>query len=401
MRSAPPSSSRKRRNLPYWYSTKRRAQCYYGLVPLGKIALKMLPQRIAALLVLGMAVCILGACGTPSAAEAPPASEPPAGPPPVITLEAAAGAIAQLPRTHSLLVSWRGELLLERYFNGMRATRLANIKSASKSVISAMVGVAIHRGLIAGVGQPISAFFPDLLGNNADAGKSTITIEDLLTMRSGLETTSNRNYGAWVVSQNWVRHVLNRPLLNPPGSTMEYSTGSTHLLSAILTKATGKSTWQFAQETIAKPLGFQLAQWPRDPQGIYFGGNDMLMTPRQMLAFGELYLDNGRGNGQQVIPEGWVADSQVPRTRSRRESDRFYGYGWWVRELAGHPSYYAWGYGGQFIFIVPDLDLVVVTTSSSTADRERRDHRMTVYDIVERLIIEPVASAVVQSSAGN
>jgi CubicO group peptidase (beta-lactamase class C family) len=255
--------------------------------------------------------------------------------------------------------------------------------------------------LIAGVGQPISAFFPDLLGNNADAGKSTITIEDLLTMRSGLETTSNRNYGAWVVSQNWVRHVLNRPLLNPPGSTMEYSTGSTHLLSAILTKATGKSTWQFAQETIAKPLGFQLAQWPRDPQGIYFGGNDMLMTPRQMLAFGELYLDNGRGNGQQVIPEGWVADSQVPRTRSRRVSDRFYGYGWWVRELAGHPSYYAWGYGGQFIFIVPDLDLVVVTTSSSTADRERRDHRMTVYDIVERLIIEPVASAVVQSSAGN
>ena len=228
-----------------------------------------------------------------------------------------------------------------------------------------------------------------------------ITIEDLLTMRSGLETTSNRNYGAWVQSSNWVRHALNRPLVNAPGTTMEYSTGSTHLLSAILTKATGKSTWQFAQETIAQPMGFQLAQWPRDPQGIYFGGNDMLMTPRQMLAFGDLYLHHGRRNGQQIVPERWVAASQIPRTQSRRESDRFYGYGWWVRELAGYRAYYAWGYGGQYIFIVPDLDLVVVTTSSSTAGEERRDHRRTVYQIIEHFIIAPVASAATQASPVN
>jgi len=344
----------------------------------------------------GIIACVLGACDAPAAAEASPAGSPPA-----IALDPAADAVAHLPRAHSLLVSWRGELVLERYFHGMRASRLANIKSASKSVISALVGVAVDRGLIAGVRQPISAFFPDLLGNGADARKRAITIEDLLTMRSGLETTSNRNYGAWVQSQNWVRHVLNRPLLNPPGATMEYSTGSTHLLSAILTKATGKSTWQFAQETIAKPLGFQLAQWPRDPQGVFFGGNDMLMTPRQMLAFGELYLRNGRRNGRQLVPERWVAASQIPRTQSRRESDRFYGYGWWIRDLAGHPAFYAWGYGGQFIFIVPDLDLVVVTTSSSTAGEERRDHRLTVYDIVERLIIAPVASAAARSSAAN
>ncbi len=174
---------------------------------------------------------------------------------------------------------------------------------------------------------------------------------------------------------------------------MEYSTGNTHLLSAILTKAAGESTWQFAQETIARPLGFQLAQWPRDPQGVYFGGNDMLMTPRQMLAFGELYLRHGRYNGRQIVPERWVTESQVPRTQSRRESDRFYGYGWWVRELAGHPAYYAWGFGGQYIFIVPDLDLVVVSTSASTLAEDRRGHRLTIYEIIERLIIEPIASA--------
>ena len=324
--------------------------------------------------------------------------------PPAVSFDAAADAAASLPRLHSLLVSRGGKLVFEHYYNGARATRPVNIKSASKSIISALVGIAIDRGLIAGPRQPIAPFFPnlaDLLSGDGYPRRSEITIEDLLSMRSGLETTSNRNYGRWVRSGNWVRHILSRPFVSLPGTSMEYSTGNTHLLSAILTKVTGTSTWQFAQESLARPLGFTLARWPQDPQGIYFGGNDMLMTPRQMLAFGELYLRNGRYNGRQVIPERWVADSQIPRTQSRRESDRFYGYGWWIRELAGHPAYYAWGYGGQFVFIVPDLDLVVVTTSSSTADEERRDHRLTVYDIVERLIIEPVASAAAKSSAAN
>jgi CubicO group peptidase (beta-lactamase class C family) len=336
--------------------------------------------------------------GPPVPAPAPAGPRPPAIPP-LVALQQAAAAAAELPRAHSLLVSRQGQLLLERYFNGTRATGLANIKSASKSVISALVGIAIDRGLIAGLKTPISTYFPDLLAATAEAPKRSITVEDLLTMRSGLETTSNRNYGAWVQSSNWVRYALTRHLLNPPGATMEYSTGNTHLLSAILTKTAGKSTWQFAQENVAQPLGFQLAPWPRDPQGIYFGGNDMLMTPRQMLAFGELYLSRGRHNGRQVIPEQWVAASQVPRAQSRRESDRFYGYGWWVRELAGHPAYYAWGFGGQYIFVVPDLDLVVVSTSASTLAEDRREHRLTIYEIIERLIIAPIASATAAGDA--
>jgi CubicO group peptidase (beta-lactamase class C family) len=303
-------------------------------------------------------------------------------------LDAAIREAAKLPRLHSLLVSSSGKLILERYFNGTRPAEPANMKSASKSVISGLVGIAIDRGFIRGVKQPIGPFFPDVIGNEKD--KREITVEDLLTMQSGLETTSNRNYGAWVLSGNWVRFALNRALVSKPGTTMEYSTGNTHLLSAILTKATGKSTLQFAQETLAKPLGFTLAPWPRDPQGIYFGGNDMLMTPRQMIAFGEMYLNGGRFQGQQIIPKQWVDASLTIRTTSRRESDRFYGYGWWIRELAGHQTYYAWGYGGQFIFLVPTLDLVVVTTSSSTPGIEPRTHQRAIYDIVERLIIPAI-----------
>src|SRR2546422_6551117 len=119
--------------------------------------------------------------------------------PPAVSLDAAARAAGDLPRLHSLLVSWHGNLILERYFNGARATQPANVKSASKSVISALVGIAIDRRLIAGVRQPLASFFPDL-----DTSKRQITIEDLLTMRSGLAPTSNVNYGALVHSPNWV-----------------------------------------------------------------------------------------------------------------------------------------------------------------------------------------------------
>lgn len=300
-------------------------------------------------------------------------------------IDEVARAAADLPRLRSLIVSRRGEVVLERYVNGSRAGQLANIKSASKSLISALVGLAIARGAIKSVDQPIVQYFPELL-NDPEPRKRTITVEDLLTMRSGLDSTSGRNYGAWVTSRNWVRYVLSRPLIDEPGTRVEYSTGSSHLLSAILTKATGMSTWQFAQQALARPLGFSLARWPQDPQGIYFGGNEMLMTPRQMLTFGELYVNEGRVAGRELLPASWIERTFVGRGRSRWGSDREYGYGWWIRELAGHDTFYAWGYGGQFIFVVPSLELVVVTTSRSDVSRERRDHNEAIYDLVSRLV---------------
>jgi CubicO group peptidase (beta-lactamase class C family) len=295
-------------------------------------------------------------------------------------LDPAIKAASELPRLHSLLVSQRGAIILERYFNGRRETTPANVKSVSKSVISALVGIAVDRKLLS-LEQPIATYFPEL-----PAAKRAITIQDLLTMRSGLESTSNRNYGEWVQSPNWVRHALARPLLEPPGTQMIYSTGNTHILSAILTKAAAKSTWQLAQETLAKPLGFSLSPWMRDPQGIYFGGNEMVMTPRQMLAFGEMYRNGGQVDGRQILSKAFIEDTFEPRGRSRI-SGREYGYGWWIREMAGRRAYYAWGFGGQYIYIVPSLDLTVVSTSAATVSEDRRDHRRTVDDIIEQLIV--------------
>ena len=310
-----------------------------------------------------------------------------------------------LPRLHSLLISHRGELVFERYYNRTLASRPANIKSAAKSIVSALVGIAVDRGMIRDVHTPIVTFFPEL-ARDRDVAKQHITVEHLLTMRSGLEGTSNRNYGAWVTSPNWVQFALTRPMFAPPDAIMEYSTGNTHLLSAILTKASGRSTWQFANEVLAKPLGFALPEWPRDPQGIYFGGNDMLMTPRQMLSFGELYLHEGRAGGSQVVPARWVERSCEGRPREFRPGDRRlgpitqtpdpmrdrqYGYGWWVYAIDGHDTCFAWGYGGQYVFVVPDLDLVIVTTASPDVSEERRGHRQLVFDILSKLVIAPFA----------
>ncbi|MGE3511253.1 MAG: serine hydrolase domain-containing protein [Vicinamibacterales bacterium] len=319
---------------------------------------------------------------------------------------AALDALQHLPRLRSVLVSHNGELLLERYFGGAHATRPANIKSAAKSVLSALIGIAIDRRLLPGVEQPIGTYFPDLLSGEANRTKRAITIENLLTMRSGLEPTSNRHYGAWVQSPHWIRHVLSRKLLAPPGTSMDYSTGNSHVLSAILTRATGTSTWQFADRHLGRPLGFALPRWPQDPQGIYFGGNDMLMTPRQMVAFGELYLRRGLVEQTRVLSEAWIRESLVPRTTSAW-SGQSYGYGWWIRPVGGYDSFHAWGFGGQYIFVVPALDLVVVTTSSPepvalprrsasrpmAGENARRIHRRTVDAIVDQLIVPAVAMA--------
>ena len=297
-------------------------------------------------------------------------------------------AAAALPRLHGLLVSHRGQLGLEYYAKGQTAGRLANIKSASKSIIATLVGIAIERKLIAGVREPIARWFPELR-KDVDPRRRAITIEDLLTMRSGLESTSGENYGRWVSSRNWVRYALERPMVSDPGTSMEYSTGTSHILSAILTRAAGTSTHQFATEVLARPLGITLARWPRDPQGIYFGGNEMLMTPRQMIAIGEMWLNRGRVKGAQVVPAAWVDTSCEPRTRSRWDSDREYGYGWWSQTFNGHRACFAWGFGGQYIFVFRELDLVIAVTSATTVSDERRGYRRQLFDLLEAHILPP------------
>ena len=323
--------------------------------------------------------------GDVAVAEAVPAATAPTRGLDSLLLARAYERAAGLPRLYSLLVARHGELAREGYFRGRGPDARANIKSASKSIISALVGIAIAEGRLDGLDQPVAPLFPEYLSANPAPRLDDVTIGNLLSMQAGLEPTSFDNYGRWVASSNWVRFALQRPFEDEPGGRMLYSTGNTHVLSAILTHATGQSTLAYARAKLARPLGFELAPWTRDPQGVYFGGNEMHLRPRDLLAFGELYRNGGRHEGTQIVPEEWIRTSWVRRTSSPFNGHG-YGLGWWMRRSGAHDVYFAWGYGGQYIFIVPALELTVITTSDAVSAREG-SHNRTLHRLLDDFLI--------------
>ncbi|MHA6723168.1 serine hydrolase domain-containing protein [Sphingomonas sp. RS2018] len=275
-----------------------------------------------------------------------------------------------LPRLRSLLVLRDGQVLAEQRFNGgPPLDRPVNIKSASKSVLSALVGIAIAKGALTDVDQLVLSVLGSDAPPDPDPRLTRLTVEDLLTMRAGLERTSGENYGRWVSSRNWVRFALARPFVDKPGGAMLYSTGNTHLLSAMLTRASGRDTHALMRDWLAEPLDITIPPWSRDPQGIYFGGNDMMMSPRSLARFGELYRLGGVIDGRRIVPARWIEESWTPRAVSPWSGGQ-YGYGWFVGSSRGHPLRFAWGYGGQMLFIVPDLKLTVVMTSDPGGARD-------------------------------
>jgi CubicO group peptidase (beta-lactamase class C family) len=305
------------------------------------------------------------------------------------TLEAA----DTLPTLRTVIVARHGTVLAERGFHGGRVDRPTNIKSASKTVVAALVGIAIDKSLLDGVDQPIAPLLKDDLPAKPDLRLSQITIGHLLSMQAGLARTSGPNYGRWVGSRNWVRDVLAQPFEDAPGGGMLYSTGSTHLLSAILTRVTGKSTLQLSKDWLGQQPGFAITAWARDPQGVYFGGNQMSMTPRSLLAFGELFRSGGRStDGRHVMSARWIAASWAPRSRSVFTGDG-YGYGWFARRIGGQDVRFAWGYGGQMLYIVPALDLVVVMTSDPDQPSGSSGYLLELHALLARIMATPELAA--------
>ena len=283
-------------------------------------------------------------------------------------LEQAVQAIGELEGVRGLLVARRGGLVVERYFGGSAGNRPHNLKSASKSVLSALVGAAVAQNVLE-LDQPIADVLPEAADLD-DAGKRKITVRHLLTMTSGLESTSFGNYGSWVASRNWVRAALARPLQAEPGTRFSYSTGGTHLLSATLSRAAGRSTHDFAREHLFDPLGIRRSAWARDRQGVHMGGNNLSLPPRDMLKFGQLYLNRGRWGGKQLLPWQWVDASTRPGVVGPRGRGRIYGgygYLWWLRGHRERGAYIASGYGGQYIYVAPAEDLVVVVISTEVS----------------------------------
>ncbi len=280
------------------------------------------------------------------------------------------------PDLHSLLIVRDGYLVVERYFDGWSAERLHPLQSVSKSFTSALVGIAIGQGAITGVDERMVDFFPDLSGvRNLDGRKRRISLEHLLTMRSGTDYNErapdsphdqlNR------LRHGWDRFYLDRPMVTEPGSVFQYDSGGVILLSSLLEARTGLHADAFAARHLFEPLGIERADWFRNADGHPHTGGGLDLRPRDMAKLGLLYLRGGRWGDRQVVPEEWVrASTELQVERQGNGHNIGYGYLWWILEpdpdgAGGDNIYAAQGFRGQYIFVVPEHDLVVAITGGT------------------------------------
>ena len=273
-------------------------------------------------------------------------------------------------QTRALVVLRDGVTVFERAFRGPGLDAPANVKSVSKTLVALLTGIAIERGHLSG---PDARVLPILGRPPVGDARDGLTVDHLLSMRAGFESTSGPRYGAWVESRDWVGYVLGSDLVDRPGGRYIYSTGSWHVLGAVLAEATGRSLHDLANAWLGEPLGVRFARWDRDPQGYYLGGNQMALTPRALARVGEMARSGGRWNGRQVVPQAWIDTSWRSRGRSRWTGDG-YGYGWFLTRLAGRRAAYGRGYGGQVLAVVPELGLTMAITSDPTRPARSRGH---------------------------
>ena len=295
-----------------------------------------------------------------------------------------------LEQLHAVVVARDGDIAAAEAFRGPPLDRPVNVKSVSKSVVAALLGCALERGEVPGLDARFAEIAPGLIPAGADPRVREITLEHLVTMQAGLERTSGANYGPWVQSRNWVAHALTRPFSAPPGTRMQYSTGSFHLLGAALSEASGRSLLTLARERLGAPLNVDIPAWTRDPQGFYMGGNEMALSPLAMLRFGEAHRQGGVWNGARLFAEDWVAAAWTPRTRSPWSGDA-YGLGWFLRDAGGVRVAYARGFGGQMIFVAPEAGVTVAITSDPSRPARSEGHAGALQDLFARLVLSTAA----------
>jgi CubicO group peptidase (beta-lactamase class C family) len=261
---------------------------------------------------------------------------------------------------HSLLIIRNGYLISENYFGTYQPDTRHQLYSVTKSFIATLIGIAIDKGDIAGTDQRIVEFFPERTFANLDDRKSAMTLDDTLTMRTGLDwQEGDPAYRAMYMSSDWVKYVLDEPMIAAPRTQFNYCSGCSHVLSAVLSQTTGMNPRDFAEQYLFKPLGITNARWDIDAAGIPIGGWGLQMTPRDMAKLGYLYLHNGQWDGQQIVSAEWVENAT--RTHTETDGTLGYGYQWWT--FPSLAAYTALGRDGQTIFVIPEKDLIIVTTA--------------------------------------
>ena len=276
---------------------------------------------------------------------------------------------------HSMLIVRNGYVVLDTYFYPYAPDLQHDLASVTKSFTSTLIGIAIDKGHIAGVQQPVLDLFPERTVANVDAKKKKMAIEDVLTMSSGLECHAEPNeitLFQMMGSPDWTQFMLDLPMRDEPGTHFEYCSGGAHLLSVIIRETTGMNALAFAQENLFGPLGISDVAWPTDPQGVdNHGWGDLHLKPHDMARLGLLYLNGGLWDGRQLLSSEYVAAATSSRV-SLPNSTPFdgYGYQWWISS-SGY--YAARGRGEQLILVIPSQNTVVVLTSGIGSDEDRNN----------------------------
>lgn len=288
----------------------------------------------------------------------------------------------------SCLIYQQDQVIFEYFKNRKSRDKLFNVHSVTKSVVSILVGIAIDQGLIERVNAPISQYFPNL-----DEDKQRISIAHLLTMTPGFAWGEFSEWGGlpfpMIYTKNWVNFILQQPTISEPGIEMAYNSGCSHLLSAILQKATGDKSASYAEKVLFGPLGIDDYRWYEDSKGISIGGFNLCLRPADMLKLGVLMLGQGQWENRQVVSRDWVAASTLAHYHTY-DAIGSYGYHWWVLvdahyRLYEDTVYFAMGYGGQYIIVSPRHQLVVVFTSELFKDtlRPLRYFRETIFNPIK------------------
>ncbi len=282
--------------------------------------------------------------------------------PSVQSLDGVYAMARQAPNLRSLLIHHHGEMVTERYYGNYASDSLDHLRSGTKSFTTTLIGIAIDKGFIGSVDDPLGLYLQDVPAN-----KQRIKIKHLMNMTSGIQWDEGDGLNdrtKMIRSGDPYQYVKDRPVRRNPGNYWEYSSGDSHLLSVALTKATGMSTGEFAEEYLFRPLAIENYRWQTFGDGFFPGGSRLELRPRDMLKFGLMCMNKGRYGNVQVISGGFLksATDVIWTNQDVGKIKEGYGYGWWAINVEGEKAFMAAGWGGQTIAVIPSAKLVVVIT---------------------------------------
>jgi uncharacterized protein (TIGR03437 family) len=307
---------------------------------------------------------------------------------------------SQCPNRYSFLVVRNGYLVWEQYYNGMSRDRYADVMSISKSILSLLFGQALDQGKIDSLDHKMADYFPEYFSSSTDARKRQITLRHMLTMTAGFQWDEVATGNNWVGSKDWYKFVIDLPMAANPGAVFDYNTGLSHLLAGVLSRASGQTALAFGNPNLFQPLGIGNFRWDTDPRGNYIGGFHMYFTSRDLAKFGYLALRQGFWEDRQLVSRSWIEDStsfKISEASDTTIGD--YAYHWWVRPQWGYLVYMAAGYGGQYIFVVPGLDLIMVSTADTSSDTI--DRHMQAFNLLTQYVIPAIQSVTEPKLAGE